>query len=127
MHTFWCLVFGLIKYGGFCFIMSNILRWSSLLVCKTGLPDFFLTQYTKTIKKHTKLPQNFQMTIFPSDHLLWPSKIYTIWEFWFEKIPSGNPGARAAGTIRVICSVPLLEQILRSQVSPIAFNFFLLH
>jgi hypothetical protein len=69
---------------------------------KSGLPDFSwhnipkrgnmyipncqsITQWPYKIPNGHKMYQHFPL-------YLRPSKIYPDWDFWFEKIPSGNPG-----------------------------------
>jgi hypothetical protein len=67
------------------------------------LHRFFLVQDTKP-EKSTKWPQNIpngrKKTKLPwniptscvGTYITRPSKIYSNWEFWFEKIPSGKTG-----------------------------------
>jgi hypothetical protein len=39
-----------------------------------------------------------------------PSTIYPNWDFWFEKIPSGNTGASLVQTLQLISPVEFVFQ-----------------
>jgi hypothetical protein len=74
---------------------------------RSRVARFFMTQCTKTGKIYTILPQNYRMAVkytncqylIPNGHKIFQpfsnsrlSQIYPNWDFWFENIPSGNPG-----------------------------------
>jgi hypothetical protein len=72
----------------------------------------FIVQHTKMGKKYTKRPlkmPNINNVPIPKFSTPRPSKIFQNWDFWYENIPSGNPGK----VFYVCCSTSISCRIHR--------------
>jgi hypothetical protein len=68
------------------FPWHNIPKWGKYTKLPQNIPNYHKIYQMTT--KYTKWPQNK-----PTLSITRPSKIYPNWDFWFENIPYGNPGA----------------------------------
>jgi hypothetical protein len=81
---------GWIGGGQRCWVAS---RYANLFhsTNSAGLPDYSLYNGPKR-GKCTQCPKNYQMDInYNIFSITRPTKMYPKWDFWYEKIPSGNP------------------------------------
>jgi hypothetical protein len=70
------------------FSWHNIPKRGKIYQTTKKLPNFHYVKMQNCPKKF-KWPYNMQTFSIPR-----PPKIYPNWDFWFEKIPSGNPGTK---------------------------------